>query len=404
MIGKVAALIRYTFPRAGCVDGPAIAKYEGAFAEAVGASHAVGFWKGRVAFFAALRALGVGEGDEVVMPAYTCLVIPAAVTFLKAKPAYVDIEPVYCTMDPDKLSAALTGRTKVIMIQHTYGWPSFALDRVMDLAKAKGLPVIEDCCHALGTRQNGRHVGNFGVSGFFSTQWSKPFTTGLGGLLVCNDQEFHEQVLRVRDAEARWPGPAASAQLAAQGIVHSLLVYPQTTSIVRGVYRWLTKRSILTGSTARAEYCGWQPGYFQRMCAVQAAAGLFELQHLGALLDHRRRITEYYLRALHEMGWPMPPWPENADVYLLRVPVRVANKKEALQAADHQGIELGDWFVRPLHSHLAAQEDFGYVTGMCPNADRAAGEIVNLPTHPRVSLKHAERVIRFLRDRCLPTG
>lgn len=402
MPGKASVLLRYVVPRRGCVDGPVIDLYERAFAEAIGAAHAVGFWKGRVAFFAALKALGLGEGDEVIMPAYTCMVVPAALKFLGGVPVYVDIEPTYCTLDPDRLAAALTPRTKAIMVQHTYGWPNVALDRVMDFARGRGLPIIEDCCHALGTRTGGRHVGNFGVAGFFSTQWSKPFTTGLGGLLVCNDQDFYDKVCRVRDQEARWPSPGAAAQLAAQAIVHHLLVYPATTAIIRGTYRWLTKKSVLTGSTARTEYCGWQPGYFQRMCAVQAAGGLCELRRLDTLLAHRRQITDYYIQALHELGWPVPPWPPQADVHLLRVPVRVANKKEALQAADRQGIELGDWFVRPLHSHLAAQEDFGYVTGMCPNADKAANEIVNLPTHPRVSIRHARKVIRFLRDHCPP--
>jgi len=402
MRSKVITLARYLLPRRACVDGPAIGEYERAFAAAVGARHCVGFWKGRVAFFAAIKALGIREGDEIVMPAYTCMVVPAAAMFLGAVPVYVDIEPTYCTLDPDRLPHALTARTKALMIQHTYGWPTCAIDRVMDIARAKGLPVIEDCCHALGTRQNGRHVGNFGIAGFFSTQWSKPFTTGLGGLLVCNDRDYYERVVRLRDRDALPPSRKAAAQLALQGIVFSAFVYPATMAAARNAYRWLTSRAIVTGSTARAEYCGWQPGYFRRMSAVQAAAGLCELRRLEAVLSHRRRIVEYYLKALREAGWPMPPNPPGADVSLLRVPVRVANKDEALRAAEKHWVELGDWFVRPLHSHLAPQEPYGYTTGMCPNADRAAREIINLPTHPRVSLRHAERVIQFLKERCRP--
>ena len=402
MAWKSLVLGKYLVPRSSCARGETIAEYERAFAAIVGADHGVGFWKGRVAFFAALKALGIGQGDEIIMPAYTCMVIPAAATFLGAVPVYVDIEPTYCTLDPDKLLPAVGPRTKAIMIQHTYGYPSAALERVVDLARSKGLPIVEDCCHALGTRQGGRHVGTFGVAGFFSTQWSKPFTTGLGGLLVCNDGEFHNRVCKVRDAEATSPSPKAAVQLALQGIIHETLVYPGTIAIARNAYRWLTRRGIIAGSTARTEYCGWQPGYFQRMCSVQAAAGLCELDRVNDALRHRRRLTEFYGEALPEIGWSLPTPPSDSEVALLRVPVRVANKEEALKAADAHRVEIGDWFIRPLHSHMAPQEDFGYVSGMCPQADKAAREIINLPTHMRVTLDHARRVIRFLREVCRP--
>jgi len=398
------ALTQYVLPRQACVDGPKIAQYEKAFADRVGAHYAIGFWKGRVGFYVALKALDVGEGDEVIMPGYTCMVVPAAVKYLGATPVYVDIEPTYCTLDPDKLAGAITSRTKAMMIQHTYGWPSAGLDQVVDIAKRKGVPVLEDCCHTQGTTWKGRHVGNFGVAGFFSSQWSKPFTTGLGGMLVCNDTEFYERVCRIRDEDTSWPSSRTAAQLACQRLVFEAVVYPATMAIARNTYRWLSNHSIVTGSTAKQEYCNMQPDYLKRLCEVQAADGLMELSRLDDAIAHRTRLSAWYRDALAGAGWSVPDWPEGRELPLLRFPVRVQNKKEALRLSDKYLLEIGDWFIRPLHSHLADQEPFGYRTGMCPEGDRAAREMVNLPVHARVTRRHAGRALKFVLDHCQPVA
>lgn len=288
--GKSLRLAPYVIPSKRAVDGSRIEEYEQAFARATGSKYALSFWKGRLGFFAALKALGVGAGNEVVAPGYTCMVISAAIKILGAEPVYVDIEPEYCTLDPEKLEDVLTPRSKVLMIQHTYGWPSSSLERVLDIARERGLPVVEDCCHALGTRYRGTHMGNFGVAGFFSSQWSKPYTTGLGGMLVCNDDEFYARARQIRDEEAYRPGPRRAAQLAAQGIVHDLLVYPRTAAIARNAYRWLSKRSLITGSTSKSEYDNVPKDYFMSMSQAQASAGLYELRRIEDSNRRRRKI------------------------------------------------------------------------------------------------------------------
>lgn len=393
---KTLALLPYVLPRRGCVDGTKLAQYEQAFAGLVGARGAVGFWKGRVAFYAAIRALGLGEGDEIVMPAYTCMVIPAAAHILGARCVYVDIEPQFCTLDPQRLEAAITPRTRAIMIQHTYGWPNVGIERILEIAGSRGIPVLEDCCHALGTRAGSRHVGTFGAAAFFSSQWSKPYTTGLGGLLVVNDAALDEKVRRIRDEEALSPSKRTAAQLAAQNAIHDLLVYPASVTMARYAYRWLTRKNVLTGSTCSTEYTGAPPDYFTRMCEVQAVAGLHELKRTERAVEHRRAIAHWYEEALSNAGWPTWATATDSDVAPLRYPVRVKNKAEVLAAADRSLVELGDWFNRPLHSHLAPQEAYGYRTGMCPHADQAAEQIVNLPVHERIGLHHAQRVIRLL--------
>jgi len=394
---KQLLLSRYLVPRRGCVSGPKLEQYERAFASAAGARFAVGLHKGRMGFYCILKALGLKPGDEVIMPAYTCLVVPAAAIRLGIVPVYVDIEPRYFGLDAERLGPSITPRTRAIMIQHTYGWPAPDVLRIVELARSAGLPIVEDCCHALGTRFQKTHVGNFGAGGFFSSQWSKPFTTGLGGMLVLNDADLADRVRRIRDEEAARHSPTMAAQLALQGIIFETVVYPRTMMAAQRAYRWLGRKSLIAGSTSKREYIDKSGDYLFGMSEVQAAAGLFELTRLDAGIAHRRRLGAWYADALRSSGWDPPVWPASSDVALVRFPVRVANKEEVLQSASRHMVEIGDWFVRPLHSHLAAQEEFGYRTGMCPNADRAAAEVINLPTHPRVTDWQARRVVEFLK-------
>ncbi len=402
MSGRWSTFLRYALPLRGGVSGPTLPEFERAFAEAIGVSFALGFWKGRVAFYAALRGLGLKQGDEIILPAYTCMVVPAAAARLGVIPKYVDIEPVYCTLDPGGLPRALSSRTKAIMIQHTYGWPSAGLESVRTFAAEHGLALIEDCCHALGTRVAGRHAGAWGNVGFFSTQWSKPLTTGLGGIMVTDDHRLYESVDACRASEARLPGRWSVTQLAWQGLAYEALVFPRTAAVARNAYRWLGSRSLVIGSTSAAEYDAPGDGYFRTMSQLQAAAGLAGLRRLPQLIAHRRALSDYYHDALGDSGWGLPPRPADSEVTLLRYPIRVADKPSILALSDKHGVELGDWFVRPLHSHLADQERYGYRTGMCPNADRAAAEIVNLPLHARVSQRAARRVVEFVLENCRP--
>ncbi len=158
----------------------AVGRYENAFASWLGVHRAYAFWKGRVALYAILKALGVGPGDEVLMPGYTCVMNVNPVKYLGAKPVYVDVEPLTYNIAADSLSARITPRAKVIIAQHTYGYPC-DMDAVTKTARRHRLPVIEDCCLALGATYKGRKVGTFGAAAYFSFQWNKPYTSRLGG-------------------------------------------------------------------------------------------------------------------------------------------------------------------------------------------------------------------------------
>ena len=180
----------------------AVQRYEDAFASWLGVQRACAFWKGRVALYAILKALDVGPGDEVLMPGYTCVMNVNPVKYLGAKPVYVDVDPVTYNITAESLTDRITPRAKVIIAQHTYGYPC-DMDAVMDVARRDGLTVIEDCCLALGPTYKGRKVGTFGAAAYFSFQWNKPFTSGLGGMAVFQDDDLRAtgEVPRINNVE-----------------------------------------------------------------------------------------------------------------------------------------------------------------------------------------------------------
>lgn len=161
--------------------------------------HCFSFWKGRIALYAILKALGITQGDEVILPGFTCVVVPSAIEFTDAKPIYIDNKSGTYHIDPELVKASITKKTKAILIQHTFGIPG-PLEEISYISQKYGIPFIEDCAHSIGSSVNNRPVGTWGIASFFSSQWSKPYTTGLGGIAVINDTSLVKKMQEVVDS------------------------------------------------------------------------------------------------------------------------------------------------------------------------------------------------------------
>lgn len=375
--------------------------YEQAVEQFFGTGTALAFWKGRVALYAILKALGIGPGDEVVVPGYTCVMVPGPVLYTGARPVYADIEPRYYVTPPASVAAKITPRTRAILVQHTYGFPA-PVAEIRRIADPRGIPVIEDCCHTFGGRVDGRLLGTLGTAAFFSGQWNKPYSTGLGGLALVHDPALAERV-RAEQASYPPPGRAAAFMLAAQLLVYELLIFPRTTALATRLFRWLTRKGLVVGSSSTAEFePTMPPGYARGPAPVQCRIGAREVARAASNLQTRQRATAAYLAELPKLGHAVPPIPENWDTPLLRFPLRVANKVEALARAASYGVEIGSWFECPLHPIETDHAAFLYEAGSCPVAERAAAEVINLPTHRRVRQRDIERTLAFVREVCRP--
>ncbi|WP_334163946.1 DegT/DnrJ/EryC1/StrS family aminotransferase [Phenylobacterium sp.] len=169
-------------------QGPFIGKLEATFASFHGVKHAVALANGTAAVEVALHAAGVGRGDEVILPSFTIISVALAVVRLGAIPRFVDVDAVTWNLDPDQVEAAVTPRTRAVVIVHTYGHPA-DMDRLMEIARRHGLKVVEDTAEAIASRWKGKLCGTFGDVAAFSLYANKLVTTGEGGIIITDDDE-----------------------------------------------------------------------------------------------------------------------------------------------------------------------------------------------------------------------
>ena len=357
--------------------------------------------KGRVGLYAGLRAMDLPRGAKVLMPGYTCMVVPSAVQFAGLASTYVDIDPATYNVNPRLLDAAASADVAALIVQHTYGIPC-DMAAIGDWAERRGIPIIEDCCHTFGTKFNGRLCGTLGRFAFMSGQWNKPFSTGLGGILLVNEPGLADRVAEIIQAEAFSPGWSQNQLLRADS-AHRLLVRPTTALKIMSAYRALNQWGLAIGSSSQEELGGrMPPRYLTTMAPCQVRQGLREMERIEENIRHRTRLTAFYQAELSRIGLAPLSLPSVEGLPLLRYPVRVANKAEVLAKASGAGAEIGSWFEIPLHPEGTRMEAFGYRAGMCPEAEAASREVINLPTHRRVSMTAAEWTIEFLRREARP--
>lgn len=368
--------------------------YEQAFSDMLGPEvRTFAFWKGRVALYAILQALGVGAGDEVLIAGFTCVVVPNAVRFLGARPVYADISTGSYTLDPASAAQAISPQTRAMIVQHTLGIPA-PIEELLAIAKLHDLAVIEDCAHSLGSTYCGNPLGTFGGAAFFSSQWSKPYTTGMGGVAITRDRDLAIRLARVQQAFAE-PSFSAQWRLSIQYQFYQRFFTPQLYWLAQGVLRGVGRMGLAVSSSSAGELAGSRPyDHEWRMARPQCLAGLRQLEGMPAGIRHRRMLAARYDAGLRDAGWPIATRDE--ETILLRYPVMVQNKQELLRGARHARVELGSWFETPLHpTPLSQHAVFGYALGQCPNSEVAAGRIVNLPLHQRVTVDEADRVLEF---------
>jgi len=395
-----------TAPAAGREKNSIMQSSPQASRSVISAPGVYGFWRGRVALYAILKSLGVGPGDGVLVPGYTCFAVPAAVVFAGARPVYVDIEPETYNISLQTVQAAWSenarARVKAILIQHTFGVPAH-LDPLLAWAHENGIATIEDCAHAWGSRYRNGHgqwneVGTSADAAFFSSQWTKPISTGLGGWARANNarldaalHEFLEQCVA--------PSSLEVTLLAGQVVARGLFSSSTAHWVARSIYQRLYRRGLVIGTSTPDELQGNMPvAYPKQMSAFQR--WLLERRLAETSVQtHRRRLKSLYDGALESAGLPVFAVPDYADAVLLRYPVRVPNKKQVLAEAERRWIELGDWYAHPIDPPQGLRaEVFDYRAGMCPEGERAAAEVVNLPMHSGVKEKTVTKVVSFLKE------
>jgi dTDP-4-amino-4,6-dideoxygalactose transaminase len=384
-------------------SGPNVKALEAKLSEYCGGRPVRVFNSGTCTMEIALRIAGVGPGHEVITTPWSWVATSHVILEVGARPVFVDIDPVTYNLDPQQLETETRKDIAALIVQHTYGIPC-QMAPLSQWAASRSIPVIEDCCHTFGSRYQGRLCGTFGSFAFMSGQWNKPFSTGLGGLLLVHDAEVADRSAHIIATEGHDPGWLKNAVLHAQIVTYRALVRPGSAMLLTSLYRLCNKYGLAIGSSSQGEMKGKMPArYLTTLSPCQVSQGLREMTRIDDHIRHRTRMVAFYQAELPRIGLTPLPSDVAQGLPLLRYPVRVANKQELLDLAARARVEIGSWFEVPLHPAGTQMEWFGYRQGMCPEAEAASREVINLPTHPKVHANAAERTLAFLRKFARPT-
>ena len=373
------------------LKGPWIEEYERRFAERIGVKHAVSFATGRMSLYAILEARGIGEGDEVILQAFTCVVVANAIIYRGARPVYVDIEEKTFNMDVAQLEDKITPRTKAIIVQHTFGKPC-KMSEIKKIAERRNLPIIEDCAHALDASIQGHKVGSFGIAGFFSTDHTKVISTSTGGIAVTNDGSLAKK-LRELQEECPSPGIRNSLQIMFTILIMPLLTHPFAYRIGKYMIGPLKYMRLLFFFLDELDIPKSRYSYPIKFANVQARLGLSQLEKQDRMASLRIDIAKRYDSVLKI-------WREDFDNngykhIFLRYSFLVKDRKVTTKRLG-KCLELGDWFTSVTQGRRKDFEKVLYSKGSCPVAEYTAEHIVNLPTHPRV--RNIDKIINMLKD------
>jgi perosamine synthetase len=331
--------------------GPFAEEFEHLAAEVAGVSHGVAVSSGTAGLHLISLALGLGEGDEVLVPSFTFAASANAFIYEGAAPVFIDIQPDTYNLDPGELMARRTPRTRAVMVVDVFGHPA---DWDEIVPAARDLILIDDCCEAIGASHRGTPLGRFGVAGCFAFYPNKQMTVGEGGMIVTDD--------------------AALAALC---------------------------RSLR--NQGRSEMGAWlqhdRLGFNYRMDELSAALGVSQIRRLQAFLKKRAEVARMYTERLEAVDWLRPPIVKphvSMSWFVYVVTLSADVDREALVGSlASQGIPSRTYFP-PLHLQPYIRERFGTREGMLPVTEDVARRTLALPFHNRLSEAQVERVVDAL--------
>lgn len=337
----------------------------------------------------ALRASGVGVGDEVLVQAYTCLVVINAIKWAGATPVYVDINDNF-NINPNDLNKKITQRSKVLIIQHTFGQPA-DLDQLLPLAKQHGLKTIEDCAHALGAKYKGRLLGTFGDIGLFSFGSDKPVSCVRGGALITNDDAIFNKL-----TDDHFCLPRTARLRLIQHLFHYPVFFIGKNLYHLGIGKcllWLAKKvHLISKIIYEPEKVGRPVAFYPALLPNALAVILLDqLKELDAVNQHRLKIARLYSSKIKNRNIQLPKF--SSGSIPLRYPLLADNPKILLNRGAKQGVILGDWYNRVVAPSDSDLSKTGYKAGACPNAERLAARSVNLPTDRQITTAAGLRII-----------
>jgi dTDP-4-amino-4,6-dideoxygalactose transaminase len=315
---------------------------------------------------------------------------------LGAKPVYVDIEMESFNATLFNIQAAVTEKTKCILIQNTFGLSS-EVDEIVAFAKSKGIVTIEDCTHGFGGMYNNMPNGVRSDFAFFSTQWNKPFSTGIGGILFVNNTDFMKAVEQQNRFLIK-PGFKKTMVLKVLILFKKAFLGDQTYWFFVKLYRYLSKMGVVVGSSSQTEITSitMPDKFFMGASVVQYVEGIKSLKGLDLAIEQRKKNAVLYTNWLRTKNKTYVKERFNENHAFLKYPVLVKDRSTFISKAEKASIRLGDWFLSPIHPVKSEFENWFLNPQKFSNASYVSAHILNLPTE----INNPEKVLAFLSQNC----
>jgi len=387
---KLAAYLILHYPLDLLLD---VKKYEDAVSVITGAKYVFALGSGRMGLYMLLKALDLPSESEIIVPGYTCVVIPNAIRFAECKPVYVDINLNDFNMDPDAIEAAITPTTKAVLLQHTYGIPA-DIDRVREICNERKLFLIEDATHALGAVYGDRSIGQWGDAAIFSTETSKMISTDRGGILVTNNKEIANKIKILYD---QLPiRSMAVERISCIRIIYNIFVNePALGGRIKRLLKILLGRigtyfSFREGldfpsydrSEKNAELDGsFYSLYPRRLSGILSKIGLWQIKRLSTDLANRREKALLLENILSKYGVAIPLYDKGkCRPSFLNFPFLVDSREKWQKEFNRLNINASGYLMDPLHPpETTCHAINGYIWGSCKNAEYVSSHILNLP-------------------------
>ena len=323
-------------------SGPYVKRFEEAFAKYVGVKYAVALSSGTAALHAALLAVDVGPGDEVIVPSFAPTPVAEAVVLAGAKPVFADINPETYTLDVASVEEKLTDKTRALVPVHTYGLMA-DMEAFRSLAKERGLALVEAAFHAHGAEFKGQKAGTYGDLACFSFNAMQPITTGEGGMVVASRRDLAETIQSIR--------------------VHGAGKY---------------------GSSERL-------GHNYKMTEIAAALGYYQLQRLPKILESRRRNAQILTSLLEGIGrlqlpFEPPGYKHSWGIYTVRLKGgKVGERNKLVFKLRASGVQARVFYETPIHMAPYYRRKYGIRPRSLPRTEAAARQVFSLPCHQDLS-------------------
>jgi dTDP-4-amino-4,6-dideoxygalactose transaminase len=328
--------------------GESVKSFEKEFADYIGAAHCIGVNSGTDALILALKSLDIGIGDEVIAPSHTAVATITAIVAVGATPVFAEVNSVTYTIDPESISNLISKRTKAIIAVHLYG-QACDMDSILEIIKAGGIYLIEDCAQAHGATWDGKKVGTFGIVSCFSFYPTKNLgAIGDGGAVITNNSEIGNRIRGLRQ------------------------------------YGWDTNKT------------SQESGIVSRLDEIQAAVLRVKLKRLDEMNSRRQTLAEAYSARLKnlELQLPLPELKSNHVFHLFVI--QISNRAEVISKLNEANIFPGVHYPLPAHQHPAFMKYYDKKSKSLKDTEVLSNRVLSLPMYPELSLSQVELVCEEL--------